>query len=403
MVNKSAKKVALTVDKQDDANASTTQGSSAHVPEGIVTEAPSPAVVTRSQARAASESPSKLVGSPKKLAAPRKSVVVCASASAPTPAAQELVSSSYRDTVMDRARADSSINAYEREPPRSGANLRSEGIAVTVEGRPSYEPPPSETRDAWFVVLQERLTRAQAQAVVTPAAKVPSEAEYVPAPVFRVTAGTLGDPKQDHARLKLDLSRPWARFPRDMRTVSWEDLFASWRRDVLIVYQAKIGYTQAEFASRSKWLRSKIGRIQIPVELASDRSFLLEHRDALYLGRMNDYLDDRRARPPILDPEFWLLDLPLEDSQRARDRLSQIRAEWVLCMGFKKFIAFADYLAQHDNTDGRARTAYDVCSVPSRDKCTQFLGNPAWDELPIEVEPWVGVRGLTMKLPKVLY
>ena len=72
-------------------------------------------------------------------------------------------------------------------------------------------------------------------------------------------------------------------------------------------------------------------------------------------------------------------------------------------MGFKKIIAFADYLALHDNTDGRARTAYDVCSVPSSDNCTRFLGNPAWDELPIAVEPWVGVRGLTMKLPKVLY
>ena len=118
---------------------------------------------------------------------------------------------------------------------------------------------------------------------------------------------------------------------------------------------------------------------------------------------MHDYLDDCRARPPILEPEFWLLDLPLEDSQRARDRFSQIRAEWVLCVGFKKIIAFAEYLALRDNTDGRACTAYDVCSVPSRDKCTRFLGNPAWDELPIALETWVGVRGLTMKLPKVLY
>ena len=56
-----------------------------------------------------------------------------------------------------------------------------------------------------------------------------------------------------------------------------------------------------------------------------------------------------------------------------------------------------------DNADGRARTAYDVCSVPSRDKCTRFIGNPDWDELPVLIESWVGVRGLTMKLPKVLY
>ena len=50
-----------------------------------------------------------------------------------------------------------------------------------------------------------------------------------------------------------------------MRTISWEDLFASKLRDVVIVYQATIGYTQAEHARRSKWLSSKIGRIQIPV------------------------------------------------------------------------------------------------------------------------------------------
>ena len=72
MVNKSAKKVASPVGKQDDASASAAQGSAAHVPEGTGAVAPSPAVVTRSQARAASESPAKLVGAPKKLAASRK-------------------------------------------------------------------------------------------------------------------------------------------------------------------------------------------------------------------------------------------------------------------------------------------------------------------------------------------
>ena len=157
---------------------------------------------------------------------------------------------------------------------------------MTVEGTPSYEPLPVETRDAWSVVLQERLARrAQAEAMETPAARAPPEAEYVPAPVFREPAGTLGGPNQAHARLELDLGRSWARFPRDMRIISWEDLFASKRSDVVIVYQATIGYMPAEHASRSKWLGSKIGRIQIPVQLASDRSFLLEHRDALYLER----------------------------------------------------------------------------------------------------------------------
>lgn len=104
------------------------------------------------------------------------------------------------------------------------------------------------------------------------------------------------------------------------------------------------------------------------------RSFLLEHRDGLYLERMHDYLDDHHACSPILDQAFWLLDLPFEDSKRARDRLSQIRAEWALCAGFKMIVAFADYLALQDNKDGPARTANDICSVPLRDKSTQYLG-----------------------------
>ena len=67
----------------------------------------------------------------------------------------------------------------------------------------------------------------------------------------------------------------------------------------MIIYHATVGYTQAEHSSRSNWLCSKFGRIQIPAEFASDRSFLLEHRDALYLERIHDHLYDRR---PILDP-----------------------------------------------------------------------------------------------------
>ena len=324
MTSKPTKKASSSIDKQGDAAARAPQDAIAPVPEGTGTVAPSPAVVTRSQARAASESPHKLVGSPKKLAASRKDARVGASPSAPTRATHQVASTSYRDVVVNHPRADSPINLDAGEPPRSTANRRLDDVAVEVEGTPSYEPPPTEAQDAWAAVLQDRSTRrAQTEAVETPAVKIPTVSEYVPAPVFREPAGTLGTPNQAHARLDLDLTRQWARFPRDMGTISWEDLFASRRRDVVIVYQATIGYTQAENACRSKWLCSKIGRIQIPAELVSDRSFLLEHRDALYLERMHDYLDDRRARPPILDPEFWLLDLPLEDSQRARDRLKQ--------------------------------------------------------------------------------
>ena len=46
---------------------------------------------------------------------------------------------------------------------------------------------------------------------------------------------------------------------------------------------------------------------------------------------------------------------------------------------------------------------FDVCSVPSRDKCRKFRGRPSWDELSPLVELWVGVRGLIMKLSKILY
>ena len=216
MVNKSANKAASPVDKQGDAAAIAVHVACAPVLEGTGTAAPSPAVVTRSQARAASESPHKFVGSPKKLATSCKPALVGPSASGPTRDSQELLSPSYRDVVMDRARADSPIDVDEGEPPRSAANRRLEEVAVTVEGTPSYEPPPVETRDAWSVVLQERLARrAQAEAVETPAARAPPEAQYVPAPVFREPAGTLGAPNQAHARLELDLGRSWARFPRD--------------------------------------------------------------------------------------------------------------------------------------------------------------------------------------------
>ena len=68
MVNKGVEKFASPVDTQGDAEGGENPGvtiGSAFVP-------PSPAVVTRYQARAASESQSKLVGSPKNLSASRK-------------------------------------------------------------------------------------------------------------------------------------------------------------------------------------------------------------------------------------------------------------------------------------------------------------------------------------------
>ena len=83
-----------------------------------------------------------------------------------------------------------------------------------------------------------------------------------------------------------------------------EDLFAGRRGDAMIVYQATLGYSREETESRNKWLCMKIGRIQVPADLVSDRAFLLEYRDVLYLERVHDYLRGHRARPPILNREF---------------------------------------------------------------------------------------------------
>ena len=174
--------------------------------------APSPAVVTRSQARAASESPHTLVGSPKKIAAARKVAGVAASSSGPTRVALQVANPSYRDVFLERARGNSPINLDKDEPPQPAANHRLDDVAVKVEGTPSYEPPPPEAQDAWAAVLQERSARrAQAEAVETPAVRVPAASEYVPARLFREPAGTVGVPNQEHARLDPDLTRSWAR------------------------------------------------------------------------------------------------------------------------------------------------------------------------------------------------
>ena len=402
MVNKDVEKAASPVDTQGDAEG----GKNPSVTIGSALVPPSPTVVTRSQTRAASESPRRLVGSPKKLAASRKTGGASAGSSARVPArVAQVAAIAPQVAVPLRPRADSPIDVDEGEPQRSGANRRLDDAAMEVEVTPSRVPSPPRTRDPWSGVLQDRRNRrSRAEAVATPAARAPSEEpEYSPPPESREPVGTLGAPSQMHPRLELSLAHAWARLPRDVGTISWEDLFAGRRRDAMIVYQATLGYSREETESRNKWLCTKIGRIQVPVDLVSDRAFLLEYRDALYLERVHEYLRGQRARPPILDPEFWVLDLPTDDTQTSHDCLNHMRAEWSLCVGFKKIIAFADYLALHDNTDGRARTAFDVCSVPSRDKCTRFRGNPAWDELPPLVVPWVGVRGLTMKLPKILY
>ena len=412
MVNKTNRAAAPPVDTQGDAAASTDMVT--NVATGSEPVPPSPAVVTPSQACGASESPSKLVGSPKKLAASRRTDPGGSSARVPPRVSQvaasaspATVSAGHRGVAPSRPRTNSPIDVNEGEPLRSGTNCRLDDVAMEVEVTPSRVPSPPRTRHPWSGVLQDRRNRrSRAEAVATPAARAPSEEpEYSPPPESREPGWTLGAPSQMHLRLELSLAHAWARLPRDVGTISWEDLFAGRRRNAMIVYQATLGYSCEETESRNKRLCTKIGRIQVPVDLVSDRAFLLEYRDALYLERIHEYLRGQRARPPILDPEFWVLDLPTDDTQTSHDCLNHMRAEWSLCVGFKKILAFADYLALHDNTDGRARTAsnFDVCSVPSRDKCTRFRGNPAWDELPPLVVPSVGVRGLTMKLPKIFY
>ena len=153
MTSKSTKKAAASIDEQGEAAASATKDAITPVPEDTGTVAPSPAVVTRSQTRAASKSPRKFMCSPKKLAASHKPALVSASASAPIRGVQETVSPSYQDVVMDGAGADSPINVDEGEPPRSGANRRLEDTLVEVKGTPSYKPPPPAAQDAWFVVF----------------------------------------------------------------------------------------------------------------------------------------------------------------------------------------------------------------------------------------------------------
>ena len=306
-----------------------------------------------------------------------------------------------RGVVPSRPRADSAINLDEGETPGSGTNRRLDDAAMEMEVTSSRVTSPPRTLDPWSGVLYDRRNRwSRAEAVASHAARVPSQGpEYSPPPESREQAGTLGAPSQINPRLELSLTHAWARLPRDVGTISWEDLFAGRRHDAMIVYQATLGYSREETENRNKWLCTKIYRIQVPADLVSDRAFLLDYRDALYFEGVYEYFMGQRAHPPILDPEFWVLDFPTDDTQTSHDCLNHMRPEWSLCVGFKKIIGFADYLALQDNTDGRARTAFDVRSVLPPDKCTRFRGKPAWDELAPLVVPWVGVRGLT----KILY
>ena len=117
MVDKTNKTAASPVDTQGDAAASTNMGT--NLATGSESVPPSPDVVTRSHARAASESPSKLVGSPKKLAASRKTGAASAGRSACVPARasqvaamapQAAVSAGARGVVPLRPHADSSVD-----------------------------------------------------------------------------------------------------------------------------------------------------------------------------------------------------------------------------------------------------------------------------------------------------
>ena len=45
----------------------------------------------------------------------------------------------------------------------------------------------------------------------------------------------------------------------------------------MIVYRATLGYSREKTESRNKWLCTKIGRIQVPADVVSDRAFLLEY------------------------------------------------------------------------------------------------------------------------------
>ena len=94
---------------------------------------------------------------------------------------------------------------------------------------------------------KRRNRRSRAEAVATSAAGVPiEEPEYSPPPESREPAGTLGALSQMHPRLKLSLSHAWACLPREVVSISWEDLFASRRRDAMIVYQTTSVLTRGD-------------------------------------------------------------------------------------------------------------------------------------------------------------
>ena len=158
MVNKGAEKAASPVDTQGDAEG----GENLSVTIGSAPVPPSSAVVTRSQARAASESQSRVVCSPKKLAASRKTSATSAGSSARVPARafqvaamgpQVAVSAGPRGVVPLRSRADFPIEVDDGEPQRSGTNRRLEDAAMEVEVTPSRVPSPPSTRDPRSGVL----------------------------------------------------------------------------------------------------------------------------------------------------------------------------------------------------------------------------------------------------------
>ena len=102
------------------------------------------------------------MGSPKKLAASRKTAAT-SSGSSPRVAArasqvaasasQVAVSAGHRGMVPSRPHADSPINVDEGEPPRYGMNRRLNDAAMEVKVTPIRVPSPPKTSDSWSGVL----------------------------------------------------------------------------------------------------------------------------------------------------------------------------------------------------------------------------------------------------------
>lgn len=316
-------------------------------------------------------------------------------ASVPSIAHAESVPSARQDSPLE-------LDEHGNQVLGQGRNRRLETSHVVVEDREPDTQAGSdqgeEGQDPWDKILEARASRVTS---------TPSQSQVLGGSGFvqekPEPEGTLGRADKNKPRLGQPVLLAWAEYPRDVNSFGWGDLLATGRADARIIHEATSCEQSWSMTSRSKWVVSCRGRYQVPSQLFSDRVFLENPLDAVYLERMHEFLVGKRKRPPITDPEFWKYDLPSGDSPSAREAINRLRSEWALSVGFKRIITFQDYEAMRDEQEGVHKSLYDVCTVSSRIKCTKFMTKVSWIPLPQVIQQWVGVMGLVLKIPRVLY